>query len=158
MKKIAAIILMSFILSGCSTERQRDLAEEIIAIMISVPLESAREYNEDHLPVVLETYFSKDGYTQLVSDKTGYIYSEYLRLTGARDTEGIKIKKVKKNKVGPMTQLTCFVEYRVIYDEKKVKMEDTIVLSFNKENEVTRFLILNSSDIIGKMFLNLRVM
>lgn len=96
MKKIAAIILMSFILSGCSTARQRDLAEEIIAIMISVPLDSAREYNEDHLPVVLETYFSKDGYTQLVSDKTGYIYSEYLRLTGARDTEGIKIKKLKK--------------------------------------------------------------
>ncbi|WP_069999635.1 lipoprotein [Cellulosilyticum sp. I15G10I2] len=158
MKKIVIALLVMLVLSGCSQNKEKELAKEIITKMITYSTYTQTDKNEDNLPIILEAYFSDEGYKQFVAGKTGYIYPEYLRLTKASDTEKIKFKKIEMSKQKKGFRLTCHVEYSIVYNNKKIKMQDTLTLSFDEKKQVTEVLILNTSDIIHKMFLERRIM
>ncbi len=158
MKKIVIGLLIILLLAGCTQNKEKQLAQECVTKMIAYDTYNKSEKNKDNLPIILEQYFTEEGYHQFVTEKIGYIYPEFLRLSKAEDTEKIKIKKIKTSKQKDSIRLICDVEYTIIYPHKKIKMKDTIVLRIDRNNKITEVLILNTSDIIGKMFLDMRIM
>lgn len=157
MRKKIAMLLMIFVISGCGKSQSQSIAEEMLVKLITHTTYTQEELNQDNIPQTIASCFSEDGYVQFISSQTAYIYSAFFKEFKVEDTRDIKLKKIKV-KQHDKSQLTYQIQYQVRYGQKWIKMKDMITLKIDRENQVTDFLILNNSDIIRKMFLDVRIM
>ncbi|MDF2612364.1 MAG: hypothetical protein K0S71_150 [Clostridia bacterium] len=162
MKRIFIKLLIGvmgiLLLAGCTKDTQEEKIEELITKMISCNTYQNAEKNKDQIPSEFEQYFSEDGYKQFITSQMSYIYPEFHRMSKAKDTTAIKIKQVSKIKLKDRTKFKYNLEYIVLVKNEKVKMKDQITIQVSRKNQVIEILILNTSDVMHKLFLDVRVM
>jgi len=162
MKKILISLFMGLLitlfLAGCTKDRQGKIAEEFITKMINCSTYNTTEKNEERLPIIFESYFSEEDYKQFVTSQMCYIYPELFRITQAKNIKGINIRQVHKIKQKDSIKLKYKIEYTLESENKKTKMKDEITLEISKKGKITEVLILNTSDVIHKLFLDIKVL
>ncbi|MDF2594406.1 MAG: hypothetical protein K0R69_747 [Clostridia bacterium] len=157
MKKILMGILSILFLAGCSGHSQNKTAQVLIAKMTNCSTYSDLEKNKEGLPILVEQYFSPEGYERFVSSRVGFIYPQFFQRIKGEKTEKIRIKKVKQFKERDSVKFNYKVNYVVISNGEKVKMTDYITVEVDKSNLINEVLILNTSDIIHKMYLDIKI-
>ncbi len=149
-------MLIIALLAGCGKGQKQ--VEEFLVTLVTRSIYKEAETNKDKLPIELESYFTEEGYKDFVKLQMGYVYPEFFRLSKADATKNVQIKEVKKVKLGNETRLKYKVEYTVVYGKKQVKMKDQVTIKINKDYKITEFVILNTSDVMEKMFLGVKVL
>ncbi|MDF2878909.1 MAG: hypothetical protein K0S30_2005 [Clostridia bacterium] len=157
MKKILVGVVVTLLLIGCCGDSKDKTAQLLITKMVACSTYSELEKNKEGLPVLLEQYFSPEGYESFVSSRVGFIYPQFFQRIKGEKTEKIKIKRVKKLKERDSVKFNYKVNYVVVFHGGKLKMTDQITVKMDKSNKITEVLILNTSDIIHKMYLDIKI-
>lgn len=109
-------------------------------------------------------YFEKDAYQKYLNDVFGYMYPQLFYVTNADQIkmQKIKCKETKKLK-GGLNKYQFEIKYTIIPIREKgkkisnISMQDVLEITVNNENKLTEVIVLNTSDIIKKLFLDIKV-
>ena len=158
MKKVLVVLFITIFLTGCGKGIGGRVSEEFITKMIDYSTYNTQEKNEENLPIVLEQYFSPEGYKIFVDKQMGFIYPALFSISEVKLTEEIKISQVNKIKAADGTQLKYEIQYILVCKSGKIKMKDEIAIKIDKKNKITEVIILNTSDVIHKLFFDRRIL
>ena len=152
-------------LAGCQKDENQEIGEAFIRTQINCGTYITSAGDEEVLKKVFLEFFTEETYQQYLEDAVGYFYPQLFYMLNADESNIHKIKctKEKENADGTTTY-EFTVKYTLVdldEDQKKaintVKLEDYLQISVNGEHKITKVIILNTSDIIKKLFLDIKV-
>lgn len=158
MKKIIIMTIMMLFLTGCSSDKAEAKTKQFITKITDCSTYGTEDKNKDNLPDVFEQYFSEEGYETLINSQMGFIYREFFRIADAKKIKQMNIKKMDKIKEKKGTRYKYSAQYTVVCKNKKIKMKDELMITLDKDNKISEIIILNTSDVIQKTFLNVKIM
>lgn len=135
-------------------------------INTQVNCETYRKVGGDQflLEEIFLEYFEKDAYEKYLNDVFGYMYPQLFYVTNADQIKMQKIKcKETKKLRGGLNKYQFEIKYTIIpvQEEGKkisnISMQDVLEITVNNENKLTEVIVLNTSDIIKKLFLDIKV-
>lgn len=157
-------ICVSMLLGGCRQDNTAIRLEQFIAKQVACETYQLAQGNEDVLKESFSEFFTEESYQKYLEDVVGYMYPQLYYQTNAKEVKlkHIKLKKVSKNQKQSSTY-TFEVEYQIMsakQDGKKVEkieMNDQTQITIDKNNKIISVILLNTSDIIAKLFLDIKV-
>ena len=170
MKKSRTIIVISyimslmFILSGCQKDASIEVLQEFIITQVQCETYKEAAGDTEVLKKSFERFFTEETYQRYLDDVVGYMYPQLYYITNA---DQVKIKSVICKSVtsqeNGLKTYTFEVNYQIITVEKedkkadKIAMSDDTQITIDKNNKIQEVILLNTSDIIGKLFLDIKV-
>ena len=161
---IGLCMLSMFIFVGCKKDPTIEILQQFIIKQVDCKTYLDAKGDEKVLKETFSTYFTEETYQKYLDDVTGYMYPQLYYITNAAE---VKIKSIVCNKVTPqMNDFKTYsftVNYQIVpqkIDGKKPKniaMSDDTLITINAANKIQEVVILNTSDIIGDMFLDIKV-
>lgn len=157
-------ICLSVWLWGCKQDASTTLLEQFIAKQVACETYQLAQGDEEVLKNSFSEFFTQESYQKYLDDVVGYMYPQLYYQTNAKEVnlKHIKHKDVTKNQDQSSTY-TFEVEYQIIsakQDGKKVEkigMKDQTQITIDKNNKIISVILLNTSDIIAKLFLDIKV-
>lgn len=144
---------------GCQKDNKLKNAEAFIRMQLECETyKNIADAKEDALKQKFLVYLTEEGYAQYEKEAFLYMYPQIFHLTSAEKTNIKKIKCKQISKEGEERKCVFEVKYDIITTKrKKVHMKDEIELTINSKGQITRVIILNSSDLIHKLFLDVKI-
>lgn len=149
---------------GCQKSNELKQAERFIKTQINCETFKEASGDEGLLKETFLEFFEEEAYEKYLEDVFGYMYPQLFYITNADE---VKIEKIicKEEVKQPdgSNKYQFEVKYTIIPVSKKGKkvtlitMEDRLKITVNKENKLTEVIILNTSDVIKKLFLDVKV-
>lgn len=152
------IYSLSFTL-GCEKDSKLKNAEAFIKMQVDCETyKDIDDAKEDELKQKFLVYLTEEGYAQYEEEVFMYMYPQIFYMTSAEET---KIKKIKCKQASKEEETYNYI-FEVKYDiitkgKKKIHMTDEIELTMNSKGQIIRAIILNSSDLIHKLFLDVKI-
>lgn len=150
---------------GCQKNESQKVAEKFIKTQVNCGTYITSAGDEEVLKKVFLDFFTEETYEQYLDDAVGYFYPELFRVLHVDESNihKIKCKEKTKNTDGSITY-----EFEVSYtlvdlDESKkktvdkYKLKDYLQITMNEQDKITKVVVLNTSDIIKKLFLDIKV-
>lgn len=158
------IICVSILLGGCRQDSKAIQLEKFIAKQVACETYQLAQGNEDVLKESFSEFFTQESYQKYLDDVVGYMYPQLYYQTNAKEVKlkHIKLKKVSKNQKD-LSTYTFEVVYQIISEEqggkkvKRIEMKDQSQITIDKDNKIVSVVLLNTSDIIAKLFLDIKV-
>ena len=170
MKQCGVILKLSYIMSLVLllTACQKDASIEVLQdfIVKQVQCETYKEAGGDSeaLQKVFSPYFTEESYQKYLDDVVGYMYPQLYYMTNA---DKVIVKSIICKSVVPqengLKAYTFEVNYQIAPVEKndrkveKIVMSDDTIIIIDANNKIQEVILLNTSDIIGKLFLDIKV-
>jgi len=149
---------------GCQKNDSLKQAERFINTQINCGTFKEANGDEALLKETFLDFFEEEAYQKFLDDVFGYMYPQLFYITNANE---IKIKKIKCKETIKQADGTNKYQFEVNYTiipihkegEKvtNISMKDMLEITVNKENKLTKVIILNTSDTIKKLFLDVKV-
>lgn len=157
MKKVLMILISMSLFIGCSRDKSR-LGEAFINQLLNCSTYTDEELGEDQLPKIFKNYFSKEGYEGLKESQMGLIYAEFFETFEAKETQDLSVKEIIKIEQKNSTKIKYGVRYIVLGANKTTKMKDEVLMIIDEQDKIAQMYILNTSDVIKKLFLDTKIM
>lgn len=161
---IGLCALSMTIFVGCKKDPTIEILQQFIIKQVDCKTYLDAKGNENLLKESFSTYFTEDTYQKYLDDVTGYMYPQLYYITNAKE---VKIKSIVCNKVTPLQNdlktYSFTINYQIIPQDidgekaKNIAMSDDTLITINAANKIQEVVILNTSDIIGDMFLDIKV-
>lgn len=152
------------ILLGCQKNNTLRQAERFINTQINCETYKKASGDEALLKETFLEYFEEDAYQKYLDDVFGYMYPQLFYVT---DADEIKIQKIKCKETKKLSdgsnKYQFEVKYMIIPVQEKgkkisnISMKDLLEITVNNENKLTEVVILNTSDTIKKLFLDVKI-
>lgn len=158
------IIGLSLVLSGCKQDASIKVLQEFIIKQVACETYKEAKGNEETLKQSFITFFTEESYQKYLDDVVGYMYPHLYYQTNADEVKikSIVCKRVTKG-ANEFKTYTFDVSYQIIplaeegKKAKKIAMRDQMQITIDKKNKITNVVLLNTSDIIAKLFLDIKV-
>lgn len=161
---LSYIVSLSLLLSGCKQDSSIKMLQQFI--MKQVQCETYKEVkgDENALKKSFSEFFTEESYQKYLDDVVGYMYPQLYYQTNADQVKikSIICKSVTKNANESKTY-TFEVNYQIIPVEEenkrveKMAMSDQTQITIDRNNKIIDVILLNTSDIIAKLFLDIKV-
>lgn len=162
---VMTLLSMVMFMSGCQKDENQKVAEQFIKTQINCNTYVKSEGDKEVLKTVFLEFFTEESYQQYLDDVVGYFYPQLFHQLNADESN---IKKIKCKEKTKDSGGTTMYEYEVTYtltgvNEKTKKKDDTtkfvdyLQITVDEQNKITQVAILNTSDIIKKLFLDVKV-
>lgn len=162
---LIGMVSILLLISGCEKDSKKEVAEQFIRTQVSCATYIGADGDKEVLKNIFLDFFTEESYQKYLDDVVGYLYPQLFYMLSADQTNIKKIKciEMKKNKDGTVTY-----DFEVNYilmnldEEKKktiskTKLKDYLKITLDNEAKITQVVILNTSDIIKKLFLDIKV-
>ena len=161
---VALCIISMIVVSGCTKDPTIKVLQQFIIKQVDCKTYLDAKGDEKALKEAFSEYFTEETYQKYLDDVTGYMYPQLYYITNA---EEVKISSIACNKVTPLPNdyktYNFTVNYQIIprkidgQETKNIAMSDDLLITVNLANEIQEVVILNTSDLIGDMFLDIKV-
>ena len=153
------------ILTSCQKDNNEVIAEKFIRTQINCGTYITAAGDEEVLKQVFLEFFTEETYQKYLEDTIGYFYPQLFYVFNADES---KINKIKCNKQVKNANGTHTYEYEVSYtlteldqELKKtvntVTLKDYLQITMDEQGKITQVIVFNTSDIIKKLFLDVKV-
>lgn len=161
---LSYIMSLSLLLSGCKQDASIKVLQQFIMKQVQCETYKAVKGDEQALKNSFSEFFTEESYQKYLDDVVGYMYPQLYYQTNAEEVKikSIICKSVTKNE-NELKTYTFEVNYQIIpagEDGKKVKriiMSDHTQITIDRNNKIISVVLLNTSDIIAKLFLDIKV-
>lgn len=162
--KMVVCVGCLYSLVGCQNDNSMKVIEHFIHTQINSETYEEAKGDEVQLKESFKSFFIKDGYEKYLEDMFGYMYPLLFDITHAEQVkvEEIKCEKVKKLEDGEQ-EYEVKVAYTIIPHKKEeedranMNMVDRLLVTLNKEDKIVQVIILNTSDVINKLILDVKI-
>ncbi len=159
------VLISGMSMTACQKSKQQNIAEQFIKTQINCSTYITSEGDEEVLKEIFLEFFTEEAYQQYLDEAVGYFYPQLFYLLNADKSRIHKVKCNKKVKTSDgMNRYEFEVSYSLMnLDENQKKAKDTIKLkdylqiTIDENNKINNVVILNTSDIIKKLFLDIKV-
>ncbi len=161
---LSYIVSLSLVLSGCQQDASIKVLQQFIIRQVQCETYKEAQGDEAILKKSFSEFFTEESYQKYLDDVVGYMYPQLYYQTNA---DQVKIKSVVCKSVtkqgNELKTYTFEVNYQIIPVEKegekveKIAMSDQTQITIDKNNKITEVVLLNTSDIIAKLFLDIKV-
>lgn len=152
------------IFTGCEKNSALNQTRRFIHTQINCEIYKETSGNEALLKETFLEFFNEETYQKYLDDVFGYMYPQLFYITNANE---IQIQKIKCNEITKQVdgsnKYQFEVKYIIIPEEQEkedainISMKDVLDITVDKENKLTEVIILNTSDTIKKLFLDVKV-
>ncbi len=159
---LCALSMVIFV--GCKKDPTIETLQQFIIKQVDCNTYLEAKGDENELKKAFSLYFTEDTYQKYLDDVTGYMYPQLYYITNAKE---VKIKSIVCNKVTPLpNDLKTYkftINYQIVPETtdggktKNIAMSDNTLITVNAADKIQEVIILNTSDIIGDMFLDIKV-
>lgn len=155
---LLVLILGCQCLVACSNDNnQIKQAKAFIETQLSVDLYNHKDTDE-RLEEALKSYFTEEAYNTYLENHFIYMYGE---LYAQNNVQQVKLKKIKCKetiKLDDTTRTYTFeVKYTINKGSKTEELVDYISITMNGDNQFTEALIKNTSDVVKKLYFNIKI-
>lgn len=150
------VILIS-LLVGCGKSKEKEVAKAFIMKMTSCETYKNASTDKNLMYTAFNEYFEEEGYEKFLNDKIPYIYPQLFYMTDATSTQLIRLENTASYEAGGKSVLEYTIKYGLKTKKDTTMMRDQIRLEVSKENKIGEVLILNHSDIMHKLFIDIKV-
>ena len=158
---LATIIILIGVLitSYFNAAKEKKIGTNFIKVMINDETYKMADGKIDKLKEIMNPYFTEEDYKKFLDDVVGYMYPHLFYIT---NTDSVVIKKIKCTKVSKSKENNRILLFDVKYllynkKNKKTLMHDVISIEFDKNDKIKEVIPYNTSDMIKKLFLNVKV-
>lgn len=157
---IAIIILIGALIgSHFNAAKEKKIGTAFIKLMINDETYKQADGDTNKLKEIMTDYFTEESYKKFLDDVVGYMYPHLFYITNADRVTVKKVKctKVSKNESG--SKVLLFDVKYLIYtsEQQKTLMHDVISIEIDKTGKVKEVIPYNTSDMIKKLFLDVKV-
>lgn len=152
------------IFTGCQKNNTLKQAKRFIHTQINCETYKETKGDEALVKETFLEFFNEEAYQKYLDDVFGYMYPQLFYMTNADE---VQIQKIKCNEttkqVDGSNKYQFEVKYTIIPEKKEeeevsnISMKDILEITVNKENKLTEVIILNTSDTIKRLFLDVKV-
>lgn len=158
------IIVCLTLSTGCKKDNKTKVIQQFIRTQINdetcllsyeAPTEAKNRFLE---------YFTEEGYEDYLDEAFGYLYPQlfYAYNIETFDVQHINSKKLRE--IENQVIYECEVKYNVHLKKEKekskaesIEMIDYLQVTIDQHNKITNVIVLNTSDIIKKLILDVKV-
>lgn len=161
---LSYILTVSLLLSGCKQDASIEVLQRFIMKQVECETYKAVKGDEQALKQSFSEFFTEEGYQKYLDDVVGYMYPQLYYQTNADE---VKIKSIIcKSVIKEANECKIYtfeVNYQIIPLEEKSKkankipMSDQTQITIDRNNKITNVILINTSDIIAKLFLDIKV-
>lgn len=155
---IIIILLGSVIfLSQLIGDKSKYIGEEFIRALVNENTYKNHKEGVDGASEYFETYFSKEGYEAFILNKIPYLYPALLNKVEGMEYQKLNIKCMSKREEGGLKLLEYEVKYTIITKDGKIKLKDYIEIGLDERGIMKSVVVLNTSDIMQELILDVKV-
>ena len=150
---------------SCQKHNTLKQAERFIHTQINCETFKKADGDEALIKEIFLEFFEEEAYQEYLDDLFGYMYPQLFYITNAEEVKIQEIKCKKATRQSDDSNTYQFeVKYTIISKKQKgeevnhISMKDILEIAVNKENKLTKVIILNTSDTIKKLFLDVKVL
>ena len=142
------------ILEGCQKDAQQEMIETFVRTQVNCNTYEEAGYKPEALKNIFLEFFTEESYETYLKNLFGYLYPEFFKAFDVKKCDIHQIKILEKRETD---QKAMVYIVKVEYMADKMKMNDYFQMKVGKENKINEITILNTSDIIKKMILDIKV-
>ncbi len=158
------MIGLSFLLVSCNQDERMKKLQKFITVQLDCETYKKANGDKQKLKETFSEFFTEESYQKYLDDVVGYFYPQFYYMTSADqvDIKSIICKKVKEEE-NKLRTYTFEVAYKVIPLKVKgeahepISIKDQIQITIDENNQIVEVIFLNTSDIIAKLFLDIKV-
>ncbi len=149
---------------GCKKDVTVEILQQFIIKQVDCKTYLDAQGDERVIKETFSPYFTEETYQKYLNDVTGYMYPQLYYITNAAE---VNLKNIVCNKVMKLeNELRTYkftINYQIIphhrdgQTTKNIDMRDTTLITVDSADKIQEVIILNTSDIIGDIFLDIKV-
>lgn len=151
MKVFMLIMMISLFVTGCGRSEYMKKAE--IFIKDQVNCETYKLTDEETVKQIFEKSLTPEAYQAYKDNYFLYMYPDFFNSVKA---QSVTIKRINCTKKIDNTYIFS-VKYTVNTANKKLDMTDNISINMNENQQIIEVMILNTSDLIKKLYLDVKI-
>ena len=157
LKLLLLIVLSIFCLTACG-EKATHIKKAESFIKLQVDCGTYQEVDEPEIKEKFLNYMSEEAYEAYKKEQFLYMYPDLFEQLGAKEVEIKKIKCTQSTK-DEKENYTCEFEvsYKIKTNNKSIDMVDHLRIKLTQEGQVVEDIILNTSDLIKKLILDIKI-
>lgn len=162
--RLSYIISLVLILTGCQKDTSIEVLQKFIVKQVQCETYKNAAGDSETLKEVFAPFFTEESYQKYLDQVVGYMYPQLYYVTNA---DKVIVKSIICKSVVPqengLKAYTFEVNYQIVpvkKDDKEVEkivMRDDTKIIIDENNTIQDVVLLNTSDIIGKLFLDIKV-
>lgn len=157
LKKYLIFLCLFLALTGCGGNIQKQNAEQFILLLTDCKTYETATTDSEFLEKYFKPYFTEDGYEKFLADKIHYIYPQLFYLEETEKTRVVRIQTTNVTKQKENQILQIEIKYALESGEEVEFLEDHFQVTMNKAGEIEEFLVLNTSDSMHKLVIDVKI-
>lgn len=157
LKKYLIFLYLFLGLTGCVSSVQKHNVEEFILLLIDCETYETATTDSEFLEKYFKPYFTEEGYEKFLADKIHYIYPQLFYVEETQKTSVIRIENTKVTKGEGNQILEIEIKYALESGEEVELLEDHFQVTMNEAGKIEEFLVLNTSDSMHKLVIDVKI-